>query len=210
MKIVLIGASGNAGSHILEELTNRNYCVTSIVRDSSKIPEGYTVIERDLFDLTKYDLEEFDVVIDAFNAPAGKESLHGDSIAHLIELLNETEKRLLVVGGASSLFLDDTKTKRYIDNVPTDAPFYPTAHEMFLSLQELIASNIKWTYISPAAFFDPNGVRTGHYELFDDVMHLNKEGKSYISMADYAIALVDDLDNVDHIRNHISVVGERK
>ncbi|MDR0921309.1 MAG: NAD(P)H-binding protein [Lactobacillales bacterium] len=209
MNIALIGASGNAGKHILNELLTRNLSTTAIVRHASKITEDIPVIEKDLFDLTTDDLAPFDVVIDAFNAPRGKEEMHVTSLQHLINLLTDTQKRLIVVGGASSLFTDKNKNIRFIDNVDPTSPFYPTAHEMFLALQDLKKTPIAWTYISPAAFFDPDGRRTGSYELFDDEMHDNHAGKSYVSMADYAIALVDEVVNAAHVREHISVVSEK-
>lgn len=95
-----------------------------------------------------------------------------------------------------------------IDGVPTDAPFYPTAHNMYLALLELKKdTEVNWTYLSPAAFFNPDGQRTGTYQLNDDRLIKNAAGKSEISMADYAIALLDEIENQQHVKEHISVVS---
>lgn len=207
MKIALIGASGHAGSEILKEAVDRGLDVTAVVRNKGKLKLDVPTIEKDLFTLTKDDLAPFDVIVDAFNAPAGKETLHQDSIQHLVDLLQGSGKRLIVVGGASSLFLDADRTNRMIDGVAPDAPFYPTAHNMWLGLKDLLDSHdLDWTYLSPAAYFNPNGAKTGEFKLSDDRMIHNHAGKSEVSMGNYAIALVDEIENPQHIQQHFSVV----
>ncbi|MBO0480771.1 NAD(P)-dependent oxidoreductase [Candidatus Enterococcus courvalinii] len=209
MKIAIIGATGHAGSLILKEALARHLDVTAIVRNAKKLTVAVPFIEKDLYDLTTEDLASFDVVIDAFNAPAGKEEMHQTSLAHLAKILANTSTRLLVVGGASSLFIDPEKTTRMIDQVPEDAPFYPTAFHMSQALVHLKDTNgLRWTYISPAAFFNPTGERTGNYQLNDDFLHKNAQGESVISMADYAIALIDEVLADEHENEHISVVSQ--
>ena len=190
MKIALIGATGHAGSFILDEALSRDLDVTAIVRHPEKLPSDVPFIQKDLFELTTTDLASFDVVVDAFNAPKGKEEMHQTSLSHLIEMLEGTDTRLIVVGGASSLFLD------------------PTAFNMYEGLLKLKQSkNLHWTYISPASLFDPHGKRTGTYLLSDDYLQRNAAGDSTISMADYAIALVDEILDEKHEKQHISVVS---
>ena len=208
MKIAIIGATGHAGSFILDEALSRELDVTAIVRHPEKLPSDVPFIQKDLFELTATDLASFDVVVDAFNAPKGKEEMHQTSLSHLIEILEGTDTRLIVVGGASSLFLDTEKTTRMIDQVPKNAPFYPTAFNMYEGLLKLKQSkNLQWTYISPASLFDPHGKRTGTYLLSDDYLKRNAAGDSTISMADYAIALVDEILDEKHEKQHISVVS---
>ena len=148
MKIAIIGATGHAGSFILDEALSRDLDVTAIVRHPEKLPSDVPFIQKDLFELTTTDLASFDVVVDAFNAPKGKEEMHQTSLSHLIEMLEGTDTRLIVVGGASSLFLDTEKTTRMIDQVPKNAPFYPTAFNMYEGLLKLKQSkNLHWTYL---------------------------------------------------------------
>lgn len=209
MKIAIIGATGNAGSFILKEALSRNLDVTAIVRSPEKLTVEVPYLKKDLFELTREDLADFDVVVDAFRAPQGKEELHKTSIDHLAQLVQGSSTRLFVVGGTSSLFVNDEKTERMIDEFDPNSPMYPTASNMYQSLVDLKkATDVNWTYLSPAAYFNPNGRRTGSYQLGGDRMLFNAAGKSEISMADYAIAMLDVIEADKHNKEHISVVSE--
>lgn len=209
MKVALIGATGKAGSQILQVAEKRNLDLTAIVRHPEKLPVGVPFLKKDLFDLTPEDLKDFSVVVDAFNAPLGKEELHEASIKHLVKILAGSPTRLIVVGGASSLFLDPEKTTRMIDASPIDAPYYPTAYHMYQAFRYLSAvKDLVWTYISPAAYFNPRGKATGTYGLSDDYLQKNAAGKSEISMADYAEGLVDEIMKPQHLKEHISFYGK--
>ena len=209
MKIAIIGATGKAGSLILKEALNRDLDVTAIVRNQSKMKDTKVpVVEKDLFDLTKEDLLPFDVIVDAFSAPVEQAELHVTSIKHLAELLNGTEIRLLVIGGAGSLYTDSSKTTQFKEsnnfNVPID--FRPIVENMSDSLAYLRkVENLHWVYISPAVEFNPNGVRTGRYVLVGEILTTGENGKSEISYADYAIAMVDEIINKEHDKERISV-----
>ena len=209
MKIAIIGATGKAGSLILKEALNRDLDVTAIVRNQSKMKDTKVpVVEKDLFDLTKEDLLPFDVIVDAFSAPVEQAELHVTSIKHLAELLNGTEIRLLVIGGAGSLYTDSSKTTQFKEsnnfNVPID--FRPIVENMSDSLDYLRkVENLHWVYISPAVDFNPNGIRTGRYVLAGEVLTTGENGKSEISYADYAIAMVDEIINKEHDKERISV-----
>lgn len=209
MKIAIIGATGKAGSLILKEALNRDLDVTAIVRNQSKMKDTKVpVVEKDLFDLTKEDLLPFDVIVDAFSAPVKQAELHVTSIKHLAELLNGTEIRLLVIGGAGSLYTDSSKTTQFKEsnnfNVPID--FRPIVENMSDSLDYLRkVENLHWVYISPAVEFNPNGVRTGRYVLAGEILTTGENGKSEISYADYAIAMVDEIINKEHDKERISV-----
>lgn len=208
MKLAIIGATGHAGSLILNEALERQIDVTAIVRNPDKLVVDVPYLQKDLYDLTKEDLSKFDLVIDAFRPPLGKEEMHQSSLQHLIDILSGTKTRLLVVGGASSLYLDDEKTKRMIDVSDPKAPYYPTAYNMYQAFLELPkAKNLYWGYLSPAANFVPNGQRTGNYQLSDNRLKKNAEGQSEISMADYAIAMIDEALNNQHANQHFSVVS---
>lgn len=204
MKIAIIGATGNAGSLILNEALSRDLAVTAIVRHPEKLKVKVPILVKDLFELTKKDVAFFDVVIDAFRPPNGQEELHQTSLKHLSTLLQGTDTRLIVVGGASSLFIDEKH--RMIDVSDPKAVYYPTAYNMYQAFMDLrAAQQLNWTYISPAANFVPNGARTGHYQISDDHLQKNDEGKSEISMADYAIAVIDEVIEPRHLNQHFSV-----
>lgn len=212
MRIGIIGASGKAGSYILQEAVRRGHEVTAIVRDSSKLQaENVPVIEKNIFDLTSEDLSVFEVVVNAFGAALGEEQVHVDAGHKLIEVLKGTDTRLIVVGGAGSLFVDTDKTIRLVDTPEFPDFVKPTAKGQGRNLEELLqTTELKWTFISPSAIFDAEGKRTGSYKLGNDHLLVNSQGESYISYADYAIALVDEIENMKHLNKRITVVGEAK
>ncbi|MGG3889715.1 NAD(P)-dependent oxidoreductase [Metabacillus fastidiosus] len=211
MKIGVIGASGKAGSLILKEAVERGHEVTAIVRNAEKVKEAnIEVIEKNIFDLNSQNLEKFDVVVNAFNATSGEEHQHIEAGKVLIEALKGAPKtRLIVVGGAGSLFVDEAKTVRVMDTPDFPEAYFPTASNMGKNLEELQnTSGIQWTYISPAGFFDPEGKRTGSYQKGKDQLTLNSKGESYISYSDYAIAVLDEIENPQYKNERFSVVGE--
>jgi uncharacterized protein len=196
MKIAIVGASGKAGNLILKEAVSRGHYVTAIVRNASKLQDkNLAVIEKNVFDLTDDDLIAFDVVVNAFGAPLGEEQAHVDAGHALIEALEGTKTRLLVVGGAGSLFVDENKKVRLIDTPEFPDSVKPTAKGQGRNLQELQnTTDITWTFISPSAVFDAEGKRFGSYQSGKDHLLVNTKGESYISYADFAIAVVDEVE----------------
>ncbi|TXK76940.1 NAD(P)-dependent oxidoreductase [Paenibacillus sp. N3.4] len=211
MNIAIIGASGKAGNLIMKESLDRGHNVTAIVRNASKITnEKVHVVEKDILALTTTDLAPFDVVVNAFGSVPGQEKQHIEAGKVLIEALKGApHTRLLVVGGAGSLFVDPEKTIRLVDTTEFPAAYEPLARSQGENLQDLLAAEgISWTFLSPAAFFNPEGRRTGAYQAGKDHVITNSEGQSYISYADYAIALVDEIEKPQHVNQRFTVVAE--
>ena len=211
MKIGIIGATGKAGSLIVKEASERGHEVTAIVRNAAKLTgEKVAVLEKDVFDLKAEDLQAFDVIVNAFGAPAGQEHLHVDAGRVLIEAVKGApETRLIVVGGAGSLFVDEAQTVRLIETPEFPKEYFPTASNQGKNLEDLQnASGIKWTFISPAAFFNPEGKRTGSYQKGKNNLIVNSKGDSYVSYADYAIAVLDEIENPQHINERFTLVSE--
>ncbi|MGM0140072.1 hypothetical protein IGI65_002550 [Enterococcus sp. DIV0755b] len=207
MKIGIIGATGHVGSHLLKAALAENHDVTAIVRSPEKLTVAVPVLKKDLFDLTTADLSPFDVVIDAFNAPRGKEEMHKSSLIHLATILSGTPVWLIVVGGASSLYLNQEKTKRLLDTIPETSPIHPTASNMAQSLAALKeVPDVTWTYVSPAANFIYDAPYTGKYQINEDVLVKDEAGKSEVSMADYAQGVMDLIENPQK-NIHISIAG---
>ncbi len=209
MKIAVICANGKEGKLIVREALERGLDVTAVVRGENQSAAS-KVIQKDLFALTAADLEGFDAVIDAFGAWT-PETLpqHSTSLKHLCDLVSGSEIRLLVVGGAGSLYVNPEHTAQVMDGADFPEIFKPLAAHMGKALDELRArTDVKWTYISPAGDFQADGPRTGKYLLGGEELLLNAKGESVISYADYAIAMVDEAVNGNHIRQRISVVAE--
>lgn len=209
MKIAVVCANGKAGKLIVKEALGRGLDVTAVVRAENQT-EAEHVIRKDLFELTADDLRAFDVVIDAFGAWI-PETLpqHSTSLKHLCDLVSQTDTRLLVVGGAGSLYVNPEHTVQVIDGADFPEMFKPLASNMGKALEELRTRNdVKWTYVSPAGDFQADGERTGKYILGGEGLILNSRGESVISYADYAVTMVEEAVNGNHIQQRISVVAE--
>ncbi len=207
MKIAVICANGKAGKLIVQEALNRNQDVTAVVRRENK-SQAAQVIQKDLFQLTAEDLKGFDVVVDAFGVwTEDTLPLHSTSLKHLCDLLSGTDIRLLVVGGAGSLYVNPEHTLQVMDGPDFPDLFKPLASNMDKALEELRQrKDVKWTYLSPAGDFQAEGERTGSYLLGGEELTLNSRGESIISYADYAIAMVDEALQGNHNQQRISVV----
>lgn len=207
MKIAVVCANGKAGKLIVEEAMNRGMDVTAVVRGENKSAAKEAII-KDLFDLTAEDLAGFDVVVDAFGAWAPEVlPQHSTSLAHLCDILSGTDTRLVVVGGAGSLYVNPEHTAQVKDGADFPAEFKPLAEAQGKALEELRKrDDVRWTFVSPAGDFQADGERTGEYILAGEELTLNDHGESIISYADYAIAMVDEIESGNHIQQRISVV----
>ena len=209
MKIAVVCANGKAGRYIVNEAVQRGVDVTAVVRGEN-CSNTKQVIQKDLFNLTANDLKGFDVVIDAFGAWTD-ETLpqHSTSLKHLCDILSNTDIRLLIVGGAGSLYTNSEHTQQVMDGKDFPDMFKPLAKAQGKALEELRKRNdVQWTFMSPAADFQADGVRTGKYILGGEEFFVNKNGESIISYADYAIAIIDEAVNGNHIQQRISVIAE--
>ena len=207
MKIAVIGANGKAGKLIAEEAVNRGLDVTAIVRGENK-SVAKNFIKKDIMALTKDDLKDFDVVIDAFGAWTPETlPMHSTTLKNLCDAVSGTDTRLLIVGGAGSLYLDKEHKNCLADAPNFPDAFKPLANAMAKALTELRGrDDVKWTYISPAADFQADGERTGKYILSGEEFTPNSKGESIISYADFAVAMIDEAAKGNHIRQRISVV----
>jgi len=212
MKIGVIGATGKAGGKIAHEAKLRRHEVTAIVRSRAKVTDrDYKVLEKDLFDLTADDLKDFDAVVDAFGTAFDPESAkqHQTSLAHLSAIMAQIPQvRLLVVGGAASLYTDRTHQHLALEGIPADWQAVPA--NMKAAFEALKNSGANWTYFSPAANFDPKGPRTGKYRTGKDELAKNSDGESYLSYADYAVAMLDEIEDGQFIGRRFTAASEKE
>ncbi len=208
MKIAVAAATGRVGRKVIREAKDRGFEVTAFVRNQAEIDGAGLVIVKDIFDLTKEDLAGYDAIVDAFGAwTEDVLPQHSTTLAHLCNCLSGSDTRLLVVGGAGSLYVNPEHTACVADGPDFPDMFKPLAGAMAKALEELRERrDVKWTYISPAGDFQADGERTGAYILGGEELTLNERGESVISYADYAIAMVDEIEKGNHIQKRISVV----
>jgi putative NADH-flavin reductase len=200
MKIALIGATGNAGSRILAELSRRGHAVTAIARNPQKVPAlpGVTPLKADADDVARLvaAIKGHDAVISSLHFTAS------DPHRLIVAVREAKTPRYLVVGGAGSL--EVAPGVKLIDT-----PQFPDIYKAeagaggaFLDLLRQ-QSDLDWTYLSPSAMFSP-GERTGKFRLGRDQLLTNDKG-SHISFEDYAIALADEIEKPAHSRQRFTV-----
>jgi putative NADH-flavin reductase len=202
MRVALIGASGNVGSRILTELVSRGHAVTGIARTPASIAAGPRVaaVAGDVNEpvaLAK-SLAGHDAVISA--APFR----NTDPDVLIGAVRTSGVKRYIIVGGAATLM--NAEGQRLLDT-PALAKFKespePAGGARFLEAIRKV-TDLDWTFFSPAVNFAP-GPRTGKFRLGGDTVVTDPQGQSRVSMEDYAIALVDELEKPAHIRQRFTV-----
>ena len=207
MKIAVLAANGKLGSLIVKEAVERGNDVTAIAREENKTV-AKKFLKRDIFDLTEDDLKDFDVVITAFGAWTEETlPLHKTTVEHLSNILANKNTRLLVVGGAGSLYTDESFKTQLFTTPDFPVDYFPIASNQAKGLDVLRSrKDVKWTYVSPAIEFEFDWERKGEYQLAGEVFTVNAQGKSEISYADYAIAMIDEVEKGKHINQRISVL----
>ena len=211
MKIGIIGATGKAGQSIYREATRRGHETVAIVRNKQKAIEIFgsnsDVLEVDAFQLTQSDLQDFDVVVDAFGPSTGKAYQHVDLTAKLIAMLRETDfPRLIFILGAGSLrtgedkhlFLED------IRKIPGSEAWISVPENQLKELDFLKeVDNVNWVGISPSVKFEPGpnkGVVLGKDELL-----FSANGKSHTTTGTMAVAVLDEIERPEYRRERFTV-----
>lgn len=200
MKIVLCGATGQAGSRILNELLERGHKVTAVVRDPAKITprDGLTVIEGDISNVDS--IAAVSRGADALVSAYGPGPQHPELLPGATEKLLEAAKasgvpRFLWVGGAGALEVAPGVTLIASGHLPAEWMGIAVAHADALELAR--KSDVNWTCLAPSAYFEA-GERTGKFRLAKDSLISDENHNSRISFEDYAVALVDELENPRH------------
>ena len=211
MKIALIGATGFVGSAILKEALDRGHEVTAIARDPEKVqpraelrPQKTDVYNTDE---VARGVAGHDVVISAFNPGWGNPDIYNLQVKGAQAIINGVKKagirRLLFVGGAGSL-----EVKPGVQSV--DLPEFPVEHKQgALATREALSllrkeSSLEWPFLSPSADLSP-GKRTGKFRLGKDQLLRDANGESRISVQDYALAMIDEAETPQHIRQRFTV-----
>jgi putative NADH-flavin reductase len=207
MHIALYGATGQSGSRILTELLSRGHQVTAIARDLAKLATqpGLTVVQGDLasVDGIAARIKGTDAVVSAYAPPRDDTDQLLPVSARIIDAVKQAGvPRLLIVGGAGSLEVAPGVTIIQSGHVPVQ--WMPIAVSHANLLDQLKKTGINWTYFSPAGFFVP-GERTGKFRLGTNQLIANEQGDSRISLEDYAIALVDELEAPKHERARFTI-----
>lgn len=211
--VVLIGASGFVGTAILEELLNRGYCVTAVVRNPEKVTirnANLSVVKADVSDVNTLVAvcKGKDAVISAYNPGWANPDIYEETLKNYPLILEAVRKsgvkRLLCVGGAGTLFC--APGIRVVDSGAIPAEIMGGAKSLGEFYLNTLCNEkeIDWVFFSPAGSLEP-GKRTGKFRLGKDDLIVDETGKSHISVGDYAMAMVDELEQANHHRERFTI-----
>lgn len=211
MNVALIGATGFAGSALLSELLDRGHTVTAIVRHPEKIEQRSGLVAKagnvyDTSALAKL-IEGQDALISAFNPGWKNPNLYADQVRGTASIIAAAKKagikRVLWVGGAGGL--EVKPGVRVIDNPDMPAWVKPGSLATIDALEQLRKEpQLEWSFLAPSATLKP-GQRTGKFRLGRDQLLVDANGDSVISVQDYAVAMIDELENPRHDRQRFTV-----
>ena len=212
-KVVLIGATGFVGSAILHELVARGHEVTAIVRNPERVEKHANVITV-WGDVANVDAvagiaKGKDAIISAYNPGWSNPDiakLIRENYPKILKAARESGvKRLLIVGGAGTLFC--APGLRVVDSgaIPDEimGGVRPLGDFYLNTLTKEDA--VDWVFFSPAGTFDTEGKRTGKFRLGKDDLIVDAEGNSHISVQDYAMAMVDELERAQHHHERFTI-----
>lgn len=208
MKIAVIGAYGKSGRAIIAAAERHGHTTLAIGRTKHDANFKNFLI-KDLMALTKVDLAGYDAIIDATSAWSPETFfLHTDGISHIANLLRGTKTRLLKVGGAGTLYLDETHTRMLKDRSDYPADLLLLANVLVASLARMRSySDLAWTYVTPAHNYDVDGLETDEFHIDGEEYLAEKDEDSYISYADFAEGVVSILEQNAYVRQRITIVG---
>ena len=201
MKIALIGATGFIGQYIFNEALARKHQVTALVRNPDKVAQADGVTARAFEINNAQDLTKAVAGHDAVIVSLHHEGLDFHALINAVKTSGVA--RLLVVGGAGSLEVAPGVQVVDTPNFPNEWKATALAARDFLNVLRG-EKNLDWTYLSPSAFIEP-GERTGKFRLGTDQLLINEKGESRISNQDYAVALIDELENPTHSQKRFTV-----
>jgi uncharacterized protein len=212
-KIALIGASGLVGSAILKESLRRGHLLTAIVRHPDKITikdPGLQIKQGDV--LSGQSVPELisgaDVVISAYNPGWTNPNIADETTRAYDSIIQGVKKakipRLLIVGGAGSLYV--APEKRLMDTGVIPESFMPAIKALAGVLYGLQqdGNELDWTFFSPAGNIAP-GERTGKFRLGKDDLIVDEKGESHISVEDYAMAMLNEVEVPEHHRERFTI-----
>jgi putative NADH-flavin reductase len=219
LRILVYGATGKVGSLVVEEALQRGHLVTAVSRDPSRIEKQHknlSVVAGDLLDPQSIELlvEDKDVVIISVRGMIGEDKKPENTLQRIavqkvtesLRIIGDGAARLIHVGGSGSLEVEPGVL--YADKIPR--VFLPKSLELeiqgqILALEYLrTVDDVDWSYATPAKNFT-NKERTGEFRIGGDALMEDDRGKSRISRADFAVALIDEAEKAEHVQQRFSV-----
>ncbi|WP_431071326.1 NAD(P)-dependent oxidoreductase [Microbacterium phyllosphaerae] len=209
-RIVVLGGTGYAGRHIVSEAVSRGHEVVSVSRSEPSNPvEGARNVQGSVLDLATLGdvFDGADAVVSALSPRGDMENSVLDALGGLVEKLSGTKTRIGVVGGAGGSLVAPGGPRLFDLDFPEEYKHEAQVGIDSLALLESTDEALDWFFIHPAEVFGPwaEGERTGHYRDGGDVLVRDADGKSFISGADFAIAVIDEVERGAHRRGRFTV-----
>lgn len=209
MKIAVIGANGNLGSRVTKQALERGFEVRGFIYNGAIEDERVEVVMKSLFDITEEDIADCDVMISAYGSGFHADpALNFQAFLKYMELNKGKKRHLIAIGGAGSLFTDETH-KMYC----YEAPDYMEvlrgiSKNIKLGIDELKkTTDMNWTVVCPSSFFDPDGPLTGNYEIgTEGHLLFNEAGESRVTYEDLAKAMLDIAEADSYNQKQITVL----
>lgn len=209
MKIAVIGANGNLGTRVTKQALDRGYEIKGFIYDGVSPDERAELVKKSLFDITKEDIKDCDVMISAYGSGFKADpALNHQAFLQYIALNQNTDRHVIAIGGAGSLFTDETH-KTYCYETPEHPEFLrEISKNIKLGIDELKKTeNVNWTVVCPSSFFDPEGALTGNYEIHtEEHLVFNEKGESRVTYNDLASAMIDIAEKDSYNRQQVSVL----
>ena len=209
-RIVVLGGTGYAGRHIVSEAVSRGHEVVSVSRSEPSSPvDGARNVQGSVLDLASLGdvFDGADAVVSALSPRGDMENSVLDALRGLVEKLSGTKTRIGVVGGAGGSLVAPGGPRLFDLDFPEEYKHEAQVGIDSLALLESTDEPLDWFFIHPAEVFGPwaEGERTGHYRDGGDVLVRDADGKSFISGADFAIAVIDEVERGAHRRGRFTV-----
>lgn len=210
MKIAVIGASGRLSSKIIKRAFSQGYEVKAFYHHRKCDFLPVEQVQKDLFDMTRKDLDDVDVLVSAYGSGFDKDpKVNFQVYLKYQELLENTNKKLVVVGGAGCLYTDSSHLQYEYQSKNHPQKLKEISYNNLLGIQSLKQVNFDWVVVSPARTFDYDGPFTGKYIVSksEEILY-NHCHQSYVTYEDFAQAIIDLIQNQQYLRKNLTFVSD--
>lgn len=212
MKIGIIGANGNLGKKVTKCALERGYEVKTFIYNGELPYKDVEVVQKNLFDMEREEIKDVDVLISTFGSGFKVDPIiNYKAFLKYIELLKDTNKKLIAVAGAGCLYTDKSHTLREYETPQHSEKLRGISKNNLKGIQELEKSTIEWCTVSPSRYFDLNGGYTGDYIVGNqEEIIFNEDGESYLTYDDMACAILDIVDSNNYVKKNLTFATRKK
>lgn len=211
MKVGIIGANGNLGSRVTKQALDRGYAVKGFIYSGDISDTRVEVIKKNLFDLSKEDINDIDVMISAFGGGFKVDPvINQEAFKKYVELLTQGNKKLITIAGAGSLYTDSSHTQYEYQSDTHPEKLKNISKYIRLGVDELQKDkSFDWIVVCPSRFFDLNGPFTGKYIVGNqEEIITNDDHESYVTYDDLAKAMVDFIESRQYNHQVVTIATQ--